>query len=212
MKKTLISLTVLVLLANSGACYSQSIEETLKYINAKILEHQFQFYLSNFETGEKRNGIVFPDTRTLAKDLEASMNRETWSIDGAGLLTILRKKETFFIPSGTKYPDWLSASFQSRGCVTTEKREVFLKSLDLEVHVNDYRSDIIGVSFRCKSSSSSCISSSIMPGFQRLETDYTHSIDIDNLIEANKLANAIRHLIALANQKTEYLEKDPFAK
>ncbi len=212
MKKTLISLTVLIFLTISGACYSQSIEETLKYINAKILDHQF-YYPSDFETGEdKRTGIVHVETKTLAKDVEKWRNRETWSIDGTGMLTIERKEERFFIPSGTKYPEWLYIPFQSRGCVTKEKREVYLKSLDLEVHVNDRRSDIIVVSFRCKSSSSSCFSSSIMPGFQRLETDFSHSINVDSLVEANKLANAIRHLIELANQKTEYLQKDPFAK
>ena len=185
----------------------QTIEETVDYINDGIKNY------SSVDFGREareNKALLQIGTRRLSANLNFYKFYDIWKVNPKGKLTIQRVRETYFIPSGTDYPLWLSITPQKIEAVETLGiQEVYLKSLiNYFETIDRYNNGVYNYTdlyLGCKTVG--CITNK--PNKDR--PDVVISISIEGKDNAKRISNALKHLIETANNESKFLEKDPFS-
>jgi hypothetical protein len=189
--------------------HSQTIDETIVYINNMSRGHYYSFYwtrpFNGSTTKSESGGIV------TANDYDYIKEYYNFSLASNGLLTIHNMRDNYILPAGTVYSkdlssqDWLKQLINQNEVFTGAY--VYIKQLsDTVIIKNPYTktSDDYVLILSCNNDCN-CILHKYSPNILK-----NYEIHINGQGYALRVKNALEYLIKLAKKNTSYLEKDPF--
>lgn len=187
---------------------SQTIDETIAYINDLLEIHQLKFRLDLIPDIDDNTVTWF--------DQEYYVDKTCININEKGMLCIEHNWNSFKIPKGTKltFDKTKLEKFEKSEHLNT-KSSVYLKELNNTVEYDidtliDEESDTIYYMYSVRLS---CFSDK--PCFYidnpDKEPKTCYNFLFENEMPSIRLKNALEHLIQLAKQEEEYWEKDPFS-
>lgn len=191
----------------SQSLISQNLQETISYINEKF-EYSLLDELQSKKAREN-SAIVQVSTNTLTKDIQLYDFEEKWEIDKKGELKIKSDIIEYKIPAGTTFPDWLNfRPTKTNNSLKSTFKTLQAKNLNVDIKT-EIRSDLntsetyFLITIFCEGKGE-CITSSDY----KFGKESSHSFKINNSENGKKIVNAIKHLVKLCKENSNF--NDPF--